>query len=271
MSKKVNLRLITTTFLMLFAASALAQMPQESGKIITESNLDGGRIVVGGRYIVANNCWNRGAANGAGKQRIFLEDVNGQKVFGWQWSWSSTNNVVAYPEVICGTKPWDPPAAGLIPELPFQVGTKRITADFDIAIKASGTYNMAFSLWVASEIPATSGKITHEIMIWNDDSGVAPAGSSRGALKVGGTSYDVYVSPGHGDASGKNSNSWTYIAFVAKRPVLRGPLDITAFTDYLVEKGILTKDLYITSLELGNEVVSGTGLVEIGDFDVKIE
>lgn len=257
--------------LLLFAGWALAKIPQPSGKIIAESDLDGGRIVVGGRYIVANNCWNRGAANGAGKQRIFLEDIEGKKVFGWQWSWSGMNSVVAYPEVICGTKPWDPPAAGLIPELPFKVGSKRMTVDFDISLKASGSYNMAFSLWAVSKLPATSGAITHEIMIWNVDRGVTPAGSSRGALKVGDVSYDVYVSPGHSDASGKSSHSWTYIAFVAKRSVLRGPLDITAFTDYLTAKNILDNNLYITSLELGNEVVSGTGLLEIADFNVRIE
>ncbi len=130
-------------------------------------------------------------------------------------------------------------------------------------------YNMAFTLWAVSGIPASRSNISHEIMIWNANAGQAPAGSKRDTLNVGGTAYDVYVEEGHKDASGENANVWTYVAFVAQQPVWRGPLDLSAFLDYLLAHGILTKEHYVTSLELGNEVSQGAGIVEIQDFEIE--
>lgn len=127
---------------------------------------------------------------------------------------------------------------------------------------------MVFTLWAVSKLPASKATISHEIMIWNANSGQTPAGKRRGTLDVMGTTYDAYVEENHKDNSGANANVWTYVAFVSRRPVLNGPLDISAFTDYLLEQGILSRNHYLTSLELGNEVCQGTGIVEIKNFSV---
>jgi hypothetical protein len=106
-------------------------------------------------------------------------------------------------------------------------------------------------------------------MIWVDNHGLRPAGTKMDTIQVDSTSYSVYKTENHGD--NVNSNKWTYIAFVADKPLLKGPLDITKFLDYLIDKKILPKDRFITSLEFGNEVVYGQGLVEISDFSVQVK
>jgi hypothetical protein len=119
-----------------------------------------------------------------------------------------------------------------------------------------------------SSLPASKNTISHEIMIWNANSGQNPAGTRRGTLNVEGTSHDVYVEEDHRDSSGANPNVWTYVAFVAQKPVWHGHLDTSVFVDYLLHQRLLSRDRYLTSLELGNEVSNGTGIVEIKDFSV---
>ena len=174
------------------------------------------------------------------------------------------------PEIICGNKPWDPrtrPEAGF----PFRAGTKHLSVDFDAGLRARGIYNMTFSLWGVSAIPASRKDITHEIMIWVDSARQSPAGQRVDSMSVNGTVFDVYIEEHQRDASGANSNTWTYVAFVAQRPVLRGPLEISAFVDYLLRRGTLTNSHYLTSLEFGTEVSQGSGLTEIQDFALQLQ
>jgi len=108
-------------------------------------------------------------------------------------------------------------------------------------------------------------------MIWTASAWLSPAGRRVDSMEVNGVTYDVYMEPHQRDASGRNANTWIYVAFVPTKVVLRGPLDITAFTDYLLQHETLTTDHYLTSLELGNEVSVGTGIAEIRDFAITIE
>jgi hypothetical protein len=249
---------------------ASVKMSDVSGIIIQESEAEWTTVVSQGKYRVLNNVWNKGAATGTGYQKVFLEKLNGAEAFGWQWRWSSQGSVVTYPEVIYGDKPWDMPS-GMKSEFPFAAGTKKITADFNISLRATGTYNMAFSLWAVTDPSSPKETISHEIMIWNVNSFMTPAGSLKDSIVVDGVNYKMYARIGHGDASGGTSHTWTYVAFVAERPVLKGPLDIGAFVGHLVKKGILTEKNYITSVELGNEVVNGSGCAEISDYSITVK
>ncbi len=257
----------------LYNSRPLGPLPQPSGRIQQKTSEEWGRITVDAIHcVLVNNTWNKAAAGHDFGQEIFLEDVQGETSMGWRWRspWQLIPNVVSQPQLVCGDKPWDAPLR-LNAGFPFLAGSKRLTADFNIQLRASGTYNMAFTVWAVSALPASKATISHEIMIWNANSGQSAAGKRRGTLDVAGTTYDVYVEENHRDASGANANVWTYVAFVSRRPVLSGQLDISAFLDYLLERGILSRSHYLTSLEIGNEVSQGTGIVEIKDFSIKFQ
>lgn len=250
-------------------------LPKVTGEITAENTNDWGFLTYDNRFVLLNNAWNRKATFEPYKQGVFTEKLKDGTAIGWRWDWPYINNgVLAYPEIIYGDKPWPDPwkdPANLVHEFPIKAGSKKITADFDISIKADGNYNMAFEFWVISKLPNINTNITHEIMIWNVKNGFPPAGTRRDSLIVDGVRYDLYVREGHKDDSGNYSNSWNYVAFVAEKDVLRGPLHLDRFIDYLLEKGYFTKDHYLTSVELGNEIQGGTGCVEIKNFDVKVE
>jgi len=265
--------LICLSALAVYRLRSPGPLPEPAGRIEQVSSQDWGRIVIDeNRCVLVNNVWNKGAAGGAFQQEIFLEQTGGKQNPGWRWRspWHLVSRVVSQPQLVCGDKPWDDPLRW-IPEFPFQVGSKRLTAAFDIKLRASGTYNMAFTMWAVRALPASKDGISHEIMIWNANGGQSPAGTRRGTLDVQGNTYDVYVEENHGDASGNNRNVWTYVAFVAREPVWRGPLDLSVFLDYLLQQKILSQDHCLTSLELGNEVSQGEGVVEIRDFAIRFQ
>ena len=254
----------------------LPQPAKPSGHVLDWSSAGWAHLGVNGeRCHLTNNLWNANPANPV-EQEIFTEDLDGTQAFGWRWRapWQTAAHtapqIVAYPELICGHKPWDPPM-GALPGFPLHPGAAAITADFKIHLKATGTYNMAFSLWVVSSLPARPETIRNEIMIWNANGGQRPSGERRGTMTVQGIDYEVWINPNQTDASGTNPNTWTYIAFVAQQPVLEGPLRISSFVDYLVQQRIVAPDHYLTGIELGNEVAEGSGMAEIQNFAIRVQ
>ncbi len=248
----------------------LTQPPPVSGTIIQETNVDWGVLLHQGKYRVINNVWNKGIASGAFQQKVFLEVLDGKDAFGWQWSWPHARDVMAYPEVAYGDKLWDP-ASGIPSEFPFPVRSRKLAVRYDIRLTATGTYTMAFTLWGIANTNNPKGSITHEIMIWTANRGGTPAGTKRGTLLVSGVNFDVYVNPNQSDNSGANKSRWTYVAFVAQTPRLKGQLDLDVMTDYLLQQGIMANNTFLTSVELGTEISGGEGQVEILDYAVMVE
>lgn len=242
-----------------------AKVPHDEGAVQVQSQERFAHLAVPPGCVLENNVWNDGAARGARFQRVYGAEREGKPVFGWEWRWASNGMVVAYPEVICGAKPWGPAHTGAA-GFPFQARGRTLTVDFDVLQDVTGTYNLAFSLWAVSALPPRQQTITHEIMLHAKPFPFPPPGRSLKPLTVDGTTWDLYVKEGHGDDSGQAANKWTYVAFAAREPVLRGPLQVDLFLAHLIQLGVLPPDAWIASLELGNEVVSGEGWVRVSGF-----
>jgi hypothetical protein len=252
----------------LYSFRPLPPLPQPSGHQTAWSAAEWSHISADQeRCFLVNNAWNRDAAGVHFAQEIFDEDVSGHRAIGWRWRspWQMWPSIVSYPEMICGNKPWDQPM-GTFPGLPLHPGSKRLTVDYNIRQQATGIYNLAFSMWAVSDLPPSPATIRCEVMVWIANSGQKPAGTLRGIVNVNGTPYHVYVNEHQHDRSGTNKNEWTYVAFVARHPVLNGPLDLSAFLDELQQRNILSPSEWLTDVELGNEVAEGTGITEIQDF-----
>lgn len=285
MLKRIILSLITITLLLLVAGcggssshtSSSQHLP--TGTIVNETSQDWGKVVIytnqGIPYdyaVVNNNVWNKQhAAEGPKEQRVFSEMINGKIAYGWQWNWAMSSDVVAYPEILSGAKPWDtgyPMESG--GKFPFLADTKNLTANFDIRLEAEGRYNMAFTLWAISDPNTGIQSLTHEVMIWNCNHGCTPAGTKKGSVTVDNVVFDVYVNENQHDNSGSTSATWKYVAFVAQTDMLHGPLHLSQFIDYMILNNIMSNSDYICSFELGNEIVGGSGITEIQNFSLDI-
>ena len=254
--------------LWIYSLRPLPPLPNTTGKRTVWASAEWAHVPAEGeRCILANNVWNKGKSLTNFEQEIFLEDVAGKPAFGWRWRspWQIRPSILAYPELICGNKPWDEPI-GAYRGLPFHPGEKQLSADFHIRLQATGTYNMAFEFWAVSQLPPAPSTIRSEVMIWLANSGQRPSGIQRGTIEVAGIPFDIFINEHQRDASGASKNEWVYVAYVARKPLMNGPLDFGPFLEDLRQRRVLNKDLWITNVELGNEVAEGTGIVEVQDF-----
>lgn len=264
--------------LVLFAASCSTgggradfELHKVPGSNVFSSEQDFASTVVQGRYRVFNNTWNKGASTGRHRQMIFVNEDQGKPVFGWAWKWRESNGVATYPEVQAGTSPWNAEAGMDASGFPFEIGTKKLIANYDVSLEASGSYNMAFEFWTVSGLPPSKDTITHEVMIWIAGERLGAAGDMVGKTSIDGHTFSVFLRKNHGDMSGANQNTWTIISLLADKPILHGPLDVGHIIDYLLKNGYLRAGLYVANFELGDEVERGSGTAIIRNYDVRVE
>lgn len=229
----------------------------------------GARIpVAGAGCLLVNNVWDPNATPAGFTQQISVENRDRKMLPGWRWNApGERTTVLSMPELVCGDKPWDEPQK-LRPEFPFHPGDRQLTADFAVELKANGRHNMAFSLWAVSKLPAVKQNIALEVMIWNVNGEVTYAAAKTGSFTAGGTTFDVYVKADQGVVTGPDPFTWKLAMFVARKPFLSGQIDFTTFLDCLLAQHLLKTSDYITSLELGTEIASGSGSVTIKRFEI---
>ena len=213
--------------------------------------------------VYQNNVWGKGDIADY-EQCLLTRRLDGATEYGWRWQWpKGAGHVKAYPQVIYGHKPWN--SASTTSVLPARIASiKELSIAYAVDMSAQGTYNLAYDIWLTSSNPPTPDTITHEVMIWMDRTFEAqPRRYLAGQVVVDDIVYDLYLRSNFHSASGAD-----YIAFVSREPRLDGVVDVAAFLGYLVEHDHIDADPYVASVELGNEVIDGTGELWLQRFQV---
>ena len=178
-----------------------------------------------------NNTWNSQAAGTqAWRQCVVQRTVAGVAQYGWQWQWpAGSPDVLAYPSLVVGAKPWEP-GPGNDARFPRPIAsTRQLLLDFDLETQASGSHNLAASLWlirtatVASppDVTAVSG----ELMVWTQASGAdwTVGQVPLAQVTIGGASWLLWSRPNWGDASGSTSHRWPLVVYTAVNPTAQAP------------------------------------------------
>ena len=227
------------------------------------------------RFTYSNNAWGKGDITDY--EQCLLKRVAGDSTtYGWRWRWppgpGGKGSVKAYPEVIFGHKPLGsprvPPTA---PGLPRRISdVEQLRVDFDVEMTAQGLYNLAFEMWIVSDVcPELNEKnITHELMIWMDRT-IGPNTEGAEQTVIDGFMYDVYFD--HYLSHVGTGTETVLITFISREKRHRGTLDLLKFLHYLVDREHVHSDRYVTSVELGNEVVEGTGEVWLKRYRIDVE
>jgi len=224
--------------------------------------------VTSGSYRAENNTWGKGDLTGWSQCIGLSLRADGALAARWTWDWlMAGGSVKAYPEIVFGQKPG---SQSTTPDLPLQVSrVKSAQVTYDITSTRTGSGNLAFDIWLTdSANPDTWGAppITHEIMIWLEGYGsLAPGGSWVETVPIGDADYSVYLARNWGDG-------WTYIAFYRTPNQLgAGTLELADFLAYMLENELATGAEYMASIEIGNEVVSGSGETILNQYEVSVQ
>lgn len=229
--------------------------------------------------VLYNNVWNKQADDtGNATQCLTSRTVEGTLQYGWSWSWPKGKRVIyAYPQIKRGPSPWAPRPRG-DNRLPARIAAiQTLELEFDTETASSGIYNLAASMWITTE-PVTGDNprpsaIAAEMMIWTYASKghFNPAGKKVTEVQLDGTLWEVWVDRSWGDASGVNDNQWTYITYRSTTNSQSANLDLTKMLDYAVQQQWISAEQYISNVELGNEIMSGSGVTWVKSFNLTIQ
>ncbi len=187
----------------------------------------------------------------------------GQNVrFDWSYN-NPGGNIIAYPEIILGYKPWD--SAG-DPFLVGQISTLReltVSADIDLRGQTNG-FNVAYDLWLTSKPKGDHTTITGEVMVWLHPGGFDLAGATTERLVTPTFSALVYH---EGNMDAGTTQSWKYTAVIIEGGYLDGEIDLNLILQALADRGYVNRSDYLSAVELGAEVQTGTGGFTLNRFD----
>lgn len=229
--------------------------------------------------VLNNNVWNKLAAKDDDwSQCLEKKQVDSLFQYGWSWSWPMGRSVIyAYPQIKIGASPWLPEPK-FDSRFPLEISKlKELAIAYDVEIFANGDYNLATTMWLVNE-PDIGTKpnpdiIAAEIMIWTfaTENHFEPAGKKYGEIHTPNHIWEVWLNKDWSDMSGQNDNKWINITFKAKDFSVKSKINGKVLLDYAIQENMLPSHLLIADIELGNEIMSGSGLTWIKAFDVDIK
>lgn len=220
-------------------------------------------------WYVLNNMWGKGSLVEGQDFTINViynrEDMTKGTTFTWTLPYvtEAAPTIRGYPEVSFGVNPKGAHASNPTDKaqvFPVKVADiERLVADYDVSF--SGTvsgFNVAYDIWLTSVPNGDRSTITNEVMIWVHKGDFPPIGKVVGTYSHEGLTGVIY-------------HQGTYNALVLDGDVPKGQIDLVSVFNRLEELGILSKDEYLASIELGAELVSGNGSLTINNLDFTLE
>ena len=132
-------------------------------------------------------------------------------------------------------------------------------------------YNFSFDLWITAVPGRTSPpekNIVREIMIWLDYKKFElPSNWYVKKIKISGETYKFYK------VKNLTTELYTrdYFAFLKEKPEYKGDTKIHEFIKYLVDKKYITNKEYLANIDLGNEILYGSGEVILKKYIISIK
>ncbi len=218
-----------------------------------------------GHFKLVNNVW------GAPPDEVLSSGVylqpNGS--FGWYWDRQAPKPrpgdarvMPIYPCVRIGGSPWEASRAAF---RPFKIGelkTLRLDVSFSHPDVPTGSHNLAYDLFLLdSDQPSAKPTIKAEVMIWILATAKQPADRYKGDFSDGHNTYALY--------NWVMRDGRQYYSFVMK-PASGYQARHLVDAKRLLDSVPLQPDWWVHGIELGTEVTSGTGRVEINHLVVSL-
>ena len=187
--------------------------------VFSTSSRNGGWSTAG--YYVHNNMWN----NGSGTQTLRACAYNNWYVIARQ---PHTTSVKTYPNVHK-----DYPNTRIS-------SLRRLTSTFGASTPHLGIYNAGYDIWLNGVATSRST----EVMIWTENWRQRPAGRIQAVVTISGRVFDVWRS------------GTRYIAFVPRRALIRGTVNLLLHFRWLQAKRWISSTATIGQIDFGVEICS---------------
>ena len=226
-----------------------------------QSSANGASITLG-KYWINNNEW--GASTGSGTQSIWSTCQEGDLIgWGTSWNWTGTSNKVkSYSSSVLGWQfGWKLTNSGL----PLQISSaSALNCGWSFTFSnTGGSAEVAYDVFIHQiMMPGSSDNPTDEMMIWLDVlNGAGPTGTKQATVTIDSASWDLY----------RGTTTWNVFSYVRTQNATSAVVNIKDFTGDLVSRGWMSSSKYITSVQSGTEVFTGTGELDTNGYYCRVQ
>lgn len=221
-----------------------------------------GEVSTSSKYWINNNLWGRDS--GSGWQCVWDGYVSGSTLgWGTNWDWTGqSNSVKSYSSAVLGWHwGWKKQGTGL----PVRISDRR-TVDtswqYRVTQSTPNTMNVAYDLWLHTIAnPTWEHQPSDEVMIWTYRAGGAgPVGTRQATVTVAGATWDLY----------RGNIGWNVYSFVRTSNTQSVAFNVRDFLDNLVNRGWVSSSKYLTSVQAGTEVFTGSGRLDTDAYRVDV-
>lgn len=216
--------------------------------------------------LLTNNVW------GAPPGEVFSSGIyrNGDQDYGWYWSRESplasqpgsTLIFPLFPNVRVGGGPGVKSNSPNFPLLASDIALLKFESAYKYLTLPTGTYNLAYEMLFFDQAQPPSGLVPKaEVMIWIHATFTQPPSADRGFVSDGANYYHYF--------------SWTredgrlYAAFIMEgKPQFEALHSVDARA--LLNNVGIDPRWYLPGIELGSEIVKGSGKIRISRFSVNV-
>jgi hypothetical protein len=222
-----------------------------------------------GSYQLMNNAFAREEARGPWEQCLLRREVDGKEQLGWSWSWPGFRpSSYGFPELIFGWKPWSERSTDA--RLPVRLAdVQRLDVQYAVHTESSGKHSLSLGMWLtdSGQVASNPRAIRTEVAIWLDqEEGLTPAGQRIESVSLNDQRYELWYEPNHGDRG--DASGWDLYYFQAAERRRAGSVQLLPFLEHLRQAGRVRAEHFVASVELGNELMGGTGTTWVEQYEV---
>ncbi|MGW4293559.1 GH12 family glycosyl hydrolase domain-containing protein [Micromonospora chersina] len=212
-----------------------------------------GSTTIGGKYVVQNNRW------GTSAQQCINVTSTGFSITRQDGVGSTSGAPVSYPSIFVGCH-----YTNCSPGTNLPVQVKNISSapgSISYNYVSGAIYDAAYDIWLDPS-PKKDGVNQMEIMIWLNRQGpIQPIGSPVGNASIAGRTWEVW--------RGSNGSN-NVISYVAPSAVGSMSFDAMAFINDTKNRGAITSDWYLTSIQAGFEPWQGGVGLAVNSFSQSV-
>ena len=228
-------------------------------------------FVLMGEYWINNNQWGVAASGTTGQQCMWGTCQTGDLVgWGTNWNWTNANGgVKTYVSLVFG---WQYGIKVANTGLPIQLSTNpQVNCGWDFTVSQTGTLDVSYDTWLhtvdVSTAPNGGSDATpsEEVMVWlYAGGGAGPIGPVVAQnISLAGTTWDLHQGPG--------GSTWPVSSYVRTGNATTSVMNMMVFYNDLVSRGWIPNTRYLSSIQAGTEVFSGTGSLTTNGFYCRIQ
>ncbi|SCL59508.1 GH12 family glycosyl hydrolase domain-containing protein [Micromonospora chersina] len=212
-----------------------------------------GSTTIGGKYVVQNNRW------GTSAQQCINVTSTGFSITRQDGVGSTSGAPVSYPSIFVGCH-----YTNCSPGTNLPVQVKNISSapgSISYNYVSGAIYDAAYDIWLDPS-PKKDGVNQMEIMIWLNRQGpIQPIGSPVGNASIAGRTWEVW--------RGSNGSN-NVISYVAPSAIPSMSFDAMAFINDTKNRGAITSDWYLTSIQAGFEPWQGGVGLAVNSFSQSV-